>query len=151
MNQNLTRSSVLLLIGALLGAGLVATLDASQEYRSATGYAFWSKADENVKYAYVVGYVDAEDLYRFALDRGAKPLCGDEGKAWIDDFDRKVLAPDSETVKQAIEGVDEFYKDWKNQGVQLRIAQNVVRMQIAGRPQAEIDEAVRKARAASHK
>jgi hypothetical protein len=72
------------------------------------------------------------------------------GKAWIEDFDRKILVPDNMTVKQINDGMDDFYKDWKNQSVHLYFAQNIVRLQIAGRPQAEIEEATRKARAASN-
>ncbi len=91
-------------------------------------------------------------MYRLALDKGAKPLCADAGKEWIEDFDRKIPMPNNITVKQTSEGIDEFYKDWKNQGVYLYLAQNIVRLQIAGRPQAEIEEATRKAReAASNK
>jgi len=151
MKPNLTKSLVQLLIGTLIGAGLVVSLNAAQEYRSATGYAFWSKADGNLKFAYLIGYFDAEQIYRLALDKGAKPLCADAGKAWIEDFDRKIVPPSSSTtVKQTSEGIDEFYKDWKNQGVHLYFAQNIVRLQIAGKPQAEIEDAIRKARAASN-
>jgi len=152
MKGNLSKSLVLLFIGGLFGAGLVASLNAAQEHRSATGYAFWSKADGNLKFAYLIGYSDAEQIYSLALDKGAKPLCADAGKAWIEDFDRKIPMPDNNSVKQTSEGIDEFYKDWKNQGVHLYFVQNIVRLQIAGRPQAEIEEAIRKAReAASNK
>jgi hypothetical protein len=82
--------------------------------------------------------------------KGAKPLCADTGKEWIEDFDRKIPMPNNITVKQTSEGIDEFYKDWKNRGVYLHFAQNIVRLQIAGRPQVEIEEAIRKARAASN-
>jgi hypothetical protein len=151
MKTHLTKSLVQLFIGTLLGAGLVVGLNAAQEYRSATGYAFWSKAEGNLKFAYLIGYSDAEEIYRLALDKGAKPLCADAGKAWIEDFDRKILPPSSTTVKQTSEGIDEFYKDWKNQGVHLYLAQNIVRLQIAGKPQAEIEDAISKARAAVNK
>lgn len=151
VKRNLARNLALMFIGALLGAALVASVNAAQEYRPLTGYAFWSKADGNLKFAYLIGYSDAEQIYRFALDKGAKPLCADSGKAWIEDFDQKIPMPNNITVKQLIDGIDEFYKDWKNQSVQLHLAQNVVRLEIAGRPQPEIDEAIRKARAASNK
>ena len=152
MKRNLAKNLVLLFSGVLLGAGLVASLNAAQEYRSMTGYAFWSKADGNLKFAYLIGYSDAEQMYRLALDKGAKPLCADAGKKWIEDFDRKIPMPNNISIKQTSEGIDEFYKDWKNQGVHLYFAQNIVRLQIAGRPQAEIEETTRKAReAASNK
>ncbi len=150
MKRNLTKSLIQLLIGALLGAGFIASLNATQEYRPVTGYAFWSKADGNLKSAYLAGYSDAEQFFRLAMDRGAKPLCAEAGKAWIEDFDQRIPMSNSMTVKQISQGIDEFYKDWKNQSVHLYFAQNIVRLQIAGKPQAEIDEAIRKARAAAN-
>ncbi len=152
MKRKLTQSFVLLFVGGLLGAGLFVGMNAAQEYRSVTGHAFWSKADDNLKVAYLIGYDDAEQVYRVALDEGAKPLCTDAGKAWIADFDRKFPMSGSATIRQVKEGIDEFYKDWKNQSVHLWVAQNIVRLQLAGRPPAEIEEATRKAReAASNK
>jgi len=140
----------LLLIGAVLGAGVFAKLKTAQEHRTMWGYAFWSKADGNLKITYLIGYFDAEQMYRTALDRGAKPLCAEAGKTWIEDFDQKIPLPNNMTIKQTSDGLDEFYKDWKNQGVNLWLAQRIVRLQIAGRPQAEIDEAIRMARADSN-
>jgi len=99
MKRNLTRSFALLFSGTLLGVGLVVSLNATQEYRSTTGYAFWTKADGNLKSAYLIGYSDAEQMYRLALDKGAKPLCGDAGREWIEDFDRKIPMPSNITVK----------------------------------------------------
>lgn len=151
MKRNLTKSLILVSVGALLGAGLFASLTAAQEYRPVTGYAFWSKADGNLKFAYLIGYEDAEQFYRSALDIDAKPRCADAGKAWIEDFEQKMPMPYNITLKQMSEGIDEFYKDWKNQGIDIFLAQNIVRLQIGGRPQAEVDEAIRKARAASNK
>ena len=146
MKRNMTQCLVILFSGALFGAGFVVSLNAAQEYRPITGYAFWSKADGNLKFAYLIGYSDAEQIYRLAMDKGAKPLCTDAGKVWIEDFDQKTPMPNNMTVKQLSEGIDEFYKDWKNQTINIPFAQNIVRLQIAGRPLAEIEEATRKAR-----
>jgi hypothetical protein len=44
--------------------------------------------------------------------------------------------------------VPEDELDWRNQSVPLFLAQNIVRLQIIGRPQAEIEEAIRNAREA---
>jgi hypothetical protein len=150
MKRNLTKGLVLVVLGALFGAALSARLNSAQEYRPTTGYAFWSKADGNLKFAYLIGYSDAEQLYRIALDKGAKPVCGDAGKVWIEDFDRKIPMPNNITIKQMSDGLDEFYKDWRNQSVSLFLAKNIVTLQIVGRPPSEIEEATRKARAASN-
>lgn len=150
MKRNLAGSVILLVVSGLFGAVDFASLHPPQEYRPTTGYAFWSKADGNIKFAYLIGFSDAEQLYRIVLDKGAKPLCADAGKAWIDDFDRKIPMPNNITIKQMSDGLDEFYKDWRNQGVSLHLAKNIVTLQIVGRPPLEIEEATRKARAASN-
>jgi hypothetical protein len=148
MMRYLTKSLALLLVGVLLGAAFGARLKAAQEYRKTTGYAFWRDANDNAKFSYLMGYADAEQMYRLVLDKGAKPLCSDAGREWIEDFDRKLPVPSNITFKQTTQGIDDFYKDWKNQSVPLELAQNIVRLQIAGRPQTEIEEALRKARKA---
>ena len=142
------KSLALSFFGLLIGVCVGQTINGAQEYRKATGYAFWSKADDNAKFAYVIGYSDAEGVYRLVLDKEAKPHCTDACKEWIDDFEQKMAAPNM-TIKQCIQGIDDFYKDWKNQSVKLQIAQNIVRLQVSGRPQAEIEEAIRKAREAA--
>jgi hypothetical protein len=146
MNRNLARNLSLIVFGALLGAGFLAELNAKQSYRPETGYSFWKAADDNLKTAYLMGYADAEQLFRVVLDKGAKPLCTDEGKAWIADFDRKILEVPAATISQLKEGLDEFYRDWRNQSVGLKLAQNIVKLQLAGRPADEVSEAIRKAR-----
>jgi len=44
-----------------------------------------------------------------------------------------------------------FIKDWRNQSVQLWSAKNIVELQLAGRPPAEIEELIRKLREAASK
>jgi hypothetical protein len=143
------RGLVFLFVVVAVLVGTRLSLHGQKAYRPATGYAFWSKADDNLKSAYLFGYYDAEQLYRTAMDKGVAPICGDAGKTWITDFEQKLPLPESATVVQLKEGLDEFYRDWKNQGVDLGLAQRVVRLQLAGRPAAEIDEATRRARQVS--
>lgn len=100
----------------------------------------------------MLGYSDAEQTLRLVLGKVTQSMCTDAGKESVKEFDRKMPMPNNITVKQASEGIDDFYKDWKNQSIPLLLAQNIVRLQIAGRPQAEIEEAIRRAReAASNK
>jgi len=144
--KQLFKSFTLLFVGGLLGACTFGSLNAAQEQaRPRTGYTFWSAANDDAKLAYMYGYSDAEGMYRVVVDEGAKPLCTDAGKKWIDDFERKFPMPKT-TLGQTEERLDEFYRDWKNQKVSLWQALNVVRLQIAGRPQTEIDEEIRKLR-----
>ncbi|HWY53058.1 MAG TPA: hypothetical protein VNZ03_01255 [Terriglobales bacterium] len=150
MNANFKKNLALLVSGALLGICCALVSNAAQEYRPRTGYSLWSKADANAKYAYLLGYADAEQSFRLVLDKAEKSLCTDSEKDWFEDFNRKIPIPNI-TFQQATEGIDDFYKDWRNQSVALFNAQNIVRLQIAGRPQAEIDEAIRRARETASK
>jgi hypothetical protein len=148
--RSLTKNLILMFIGALSGAGLFARLSPAQEHRTPTGYTFWSMADENLKIAYLLGYDDAETFYRFGMEKELEPLCTDAGKTWLQEFERRTPKPENMSIKQDMEGIDEFYKNWKNRSVQLHYAQIIVRLQIAGKPQSEIEEATRRARAASN-
>jgi len=146
MNRKITRHIVLLLVGGTIGAGLFACLSAAQQYRPATGYAFWSKADDTNKLIYLTGYSDAEQTYRLAIDKGIQPLCTDGGKKLVSDFEYHFPMPAQATLVQEKQGIDEFYKDFRNQSIDLLLAQNIVRMQILGRPQSEIDDTIARAR-----
>jgi len=150
MNRKITRHIVLLLVGGTIGAGLFACLSEAQQHRPATGYAFWSKADDTNKLVYLTGYSDAEQTYRLAIDKGIQPLCADEGKKWVADFEYKFPIPIQATLVQEKRGIDEFYKDFRNQSIDLLLAQNVVHMQILGRAQSEINDAIARARAAQN-
>jgi hypothetical protein len=150
MKRSLTKNLILMSMGALLGCALFARFSPAQEHRSPTGYKFWSMADDNLKVAYLLGYDDAEAFYRFGMEKELKTLSTDSGKAWIEEFERRTPMPENMTIKQNIQGIDEFYRNWKNQSVQLHYAQIIVRLQIAGKPQSEIEEATRRARAASN-
>jgi hypothetical protein len=151
MKLNLTKSLALLFIGTLLGAGLVASMDAGQEEGPTKSYAFWNKVTDPFKSGYLMGYLDAEKIDRIIVDEEVKPVCGDAGKAWIEAFDRKNPVMAENTARRQVkERVDEFYKDPKNQRVPVPLAIQVVELQTAGRPQAEIDEATKKARAVSN-
>jgi len=139
-----TTTLILLFIGALFGAGLLAGLDAAQESQR-IGYAYWSEESSH-KLAYVIGYLEAEAAYRTFMDKALKGACGEAGRAQIEGFEGGLPAPSRVSPGQFIDGVDEFYKDWRNRAVNLHWAMNVVKLQLAGRPQSEIDEVTRQAR-----
>ncbi len=140
------RAHLLLAAIGLLGFGFVIRDVIAQEYHPETGYQFWKQANDTVKTAYLLGYADAESHYRFVLDR-LKPLSTDAAKRSIEDFEYKIPFPGGATVPQLKEGIDEFYKDWRNRSLSLFIAGNIVRLQLVGRPQSEIDEVIARARA----
>ena len=72
-----------------------------------------------------MGYSDAEHKYRLILDKEAKPQCTDAIKEWVEEFARKNPLPYNTTFKPTAEGIDDFYKDWKNQSVPLELAQEI--------------------------
>jgi hypothetical protein len=149
MKTNIARNSLLLLVGGIIGAGLFARLGA-QQYRPTTGYAFWDKADETNKLVYLTGYSDAEQFYRLAIDKQIEPLCKDEGKRALADFEYRFPMPTQVTLAQEKQGIDEFYRDWRNQSITMLTAQNIVRLQILGRPQSEIDAYIARGRSAQN-
>ena len=146
MNRRIVRQIGLLLVSVTIAAGLFAGLSAAQQYRRATGYAFWSKANDTNKLVYLTGYSDAEQVYRLAIDKGIQPLCTDEGKKAAADFEYHFPMSTEATLVQEKQGIDEFYRDFRNQSIGLLLAQNIVRMQIIGRPQTEIDATITRAR-----
>jgi hypothetical protein len=146
MNRKILRRIGLVLVGIAIGAGLFAGLSAAQQYRPPTGYAFWSKADNTNKLVYLTGYSDAEQFYRAAIDTTIQPRCADDGKKAVADLEYKVPLPTQSTLFQEEQGIDEFYKDFRNQSIDLFYVQNIVHMEILGRPQAEIDAAIARAR-----
>ena len=78
---------VLLFVVALIGAMGFPRFSAGQRYKLQKGQSFWVGADEEVKTAYLQGYLDAESIYRSNMDLKLKPLCTTSGQKWIDDFD----------------------------------------------------------------
>ena len=145
--KNIVRKSILLVVGGMLGACMFACLGDAEQYRPMTGYAFWSKADDVTKLVYLTGYSDAEQFLRLAINTRIQPLCTDEGKKAVAEFEYRFPMPTQMTLAQEKQGIDEFYKNWRNQSISLISVQNIVRMQILGRPQAEIDTYISEVRA----
>jgi hypothetical protein len=146
MRASVAQHITLFLVVGAIGAVLLARSSAAQQYRPATGYAFWNKADDTTKLVYLTGYSDAEQFYRLAIDTRMQPICGDDGKKSIAEFEYRFPLPKQATLAQEKQGIDEFYKDWRNQSIALISAQNIIRQQILGRPQAEIDAYIARSR-----
>ena len=115
--------------------------DRRSAYRLQQGQTFWSVSNGPQKTAYLLGYLDAETIYRSDMDLKLKPQCTESGKKWIDDFEYKFpLLDDSTTIVDLQKGLDDFYE---NNHRAMFPAQRIVRLRLAGRTQAEIDAAVR--------
>jgi hypothetical protein len=128
-------------LGALFGSVEFPSSDAAGQYRLQKGQTFWVDANEQMKTAYLLGYLDAETIYRSNMDTRLKALCTASGKQWIDDFDYKFpLLSVPGTVMDLQKGLNDYYKDDHNH-TGMFPAQRVVRLKLAGRSQSEIDAA----------
>lgn len=112
----------------------------SNEFSSIDG-ADWQRFDEDIKLGYVVGYADAET--------GAHMLVGffcswqikaDSEAAKICTADANSLNFGGIAVRQLRDGMDTFYKDFRNRQVPLSMAMHLVRDQINGRPAEDIEK-----------
>jgi hypothetical protein len=144
MNSSLN-SVALVFVAAFSGLVMFPHSDPAQQYRLQRGYGYWSEATEEMKTAYLQGYLDAETIYRSSMDEGLKPRCPDAGKQWIDDFEYKFPLLNAEIMKLQ-QGLDDFYKDDDGRDIGMFRAQRVVRLVLAGRPQSEVDQAKWEAR-----
>jgi hypothetical protein len=141
---------VLLFVGVLVASIGFTPSDVAGQYRLQRGQAFWAEADEQLKTAYLLGYLDAESIYRSNMDLHLKGLCTVSGKKWIDDFEYKFpLLPMQMPIMDLQNGLDGFYKDDRS-NVGMYPAQRVVRLKLAGRSQAEIDAAEQEAHGGQH-
>lgn len=138
-------SLIVLFVGALVGSVGFPHAGAAKQYRTQKGQAFWSEADEQSKTAYLLGYLDAETIYRSNMDLKLKPRCTESGNKWIDDFDYKFpLLEASASVMDLQRGLDDFFKD-NPSPIGMFPAQRIVRLRLAGRSQSEIDAVAREA------
>ena len=130
---------VLLFVGALIGSIGFPQPGTARQYSLQRGRGFWIDANDDVKTGYLLGYLDAETIYRSNMDLRLKPLCTTSGKKWNDDFDYTFPLPNvPATITDLQNGLDEFYKDQDHQ-IGMFPAQRIVRLRLAGRSQSEID------------
>lgn len=134
----------LLFAGTLIGSTFT-NLSAAKQYRLQKGQGFWVTANEHEKTAYLVGYLDAETIYRSNMDLKLKSLCTTPGQKWVRNFELgfPLLEPPA-TILDLQKGLDDFYKNGHPIG--MFPAQRIVRLKLAGRSQSEIDAAEREAR-----
>jgi hypothetical protein len=103
---------ILLFVGGLIGSVGFYQVDAARQYRLQRGQSFWINANEQWKTAYLLGYLDAETIYRSNMDVKLKGLCGAPGQKWVSDFDYgfPLLEPPA-TIADLQKGLDDFYKN----------------------------------------
>ncbi len=99
----------------------------------------WQMMDDSAKFGYLLGFSNASEYYQMVL-RAERNGCSDETKDRINAFlDSNPVSVQGATLGQWKLVVDEFYKDPRNKGVNLVFAMRIASLQIAGRPQSEIE------------
>ncbi len=101
--------------------------------------------DDSGKFGYVLGFMNASEQYQMML-KGIQSL--------PPDVIPKVIASTLDGYPIYVGGnlgvwkekVDRFYQDPSNKDVHPVVAMQIVGLQLAGRPQAEIDRAIQSAR-----
>ncbi len=104
----------------------------------------WEKFTDWGKLGYVMGFGHGR-LMLSVVFLGTSRACSDEVQKHVESFYESNPAPTAQ-YGQWVAGLDEFYKDWRNKRIPIFAAMRIVGLQLAGRPQAEIDEALRSSR-----
>lgn len=131
---------------------LPSSIGQGQEQKQAHDGFWWVGSPETYKIGFITGYatamVHAEDL------EGIRCLTENNGGTLPDKPTHKALeACDSSTnpkispydfdvlrISQFAEGVDEFYKDFRNKNIEIQWAMTYVRDELKGKPDKFLDE-----------
>jgi hypothetical protein len=126
------------------------TVTAHGETQSHNGY-WWADSAENFKLGFATGYAiamtDASDAAAFrclAAKNGGKvpekypgdevfTACSQSPEAMSHNFGNI-------RVGQLVEGVDEFYKDFRNKNIEIQLAMQYVRDELKGKPAKELED-----------
>jgi len=90
---------------------------------------FWIPKHQDAKLVYVIGFVDGRND---GINDAAEALGSDIYNPKISKLASKV------TVGQIVDGVDEFYKDWRNRKVLLRHAMQYVMDEAEGKDDSDL-------------
>jgi hypothetical protein len=123
---------------AISSAALVAAPTFGQD-RSALRHDgnWWKSLNNLTKYGYVAGYAEGSEKADATWAYGE---CKTKVTTKYSDAVQKGNDYSGMTFGQLIEGVDEFYKDFRNTRILTRDAMMVIKQQISGISQKEIDE-----------
>jgi hypothetical protein len=133
----------LVVVGLIACAGLVRGEERHDGY-------FWLKLSGDQKVFWVGGFYDGVLIQKaqgiggcsneIATTSGSD-ICGKLG-SYLDVYD----APQSATYGQIVDGVDHFYRDYRNKSIPLYSAVLYVNQELNGTPQSVIDERIRQFR-----
>jgi hypothetical protein len=147
-----------LVAGLILCAGLAHGQNPPEKHN---GY-WWAKQPRPTKLAFVVGFHDGSEIVRnniitaclvqngVGLEQIKQLLPGQPSyEAASADCDKKhnlllnVLKPPTSTYGQVVDGLDQFYADYRNENIDFGLAIYYVFGELDGHPQNLLDEDVR--------
>ncbi len=136
---------VLITMGAFFGAWAHGQEPAPQMGASS----LWEKMDDGGKFGYILGFLNASEYYQMVL-WAERSGCSDETKGRITAFLEQNPMSHG-TLGKLKSVIDQFYQDPRNKRINLVFAMQVASLQMAGRPQAEIERQVQQMRQLSDK
>jgi hypothetical protein len=110
---------------------------------SEQGGSFWQRESQTFKIGYVDGYIDAMGDAQFSTAAFCAfqlklTLESDAGKACT--ANARAFNFEKIKVGQFVDGMDSFYKDFRNVQYPMNAAMRIVRDQINGRPAEDIEK-----------
>jgi len=85
---------------------------------------YWKKTTQDAKTKYLIGFVDGRNL---GINEAATALQVGFSDSRLKSLDSRI------TVGQLLDGLDEFYKDWRNAKIRIREALEYVTMEAQGK------------------
>lgn len=130
----------LLLVGALL-----ASVPVRNETNTNRDGNWWISKEQTVKYSYMVGFFDGIELGEDFSIWGPMTALKDDpaiGKAVasFDNYSAKYMTGVTNT--QMVEGLDEFYSDYRNRRIRIAMGVWIVLNEIFGKPKDEMQKMI---------
>jgi hypothetical protein len=114
---------------------------------------WWNRLDRSFKLGYVSGFAQGHERAAMAHITACMGIWmfGEPVKtAYTREQWQKLCFPTSDfdgvRMGQFLDGVDSFYRDYRNQKIDISSAMEYVRDEIKGKPQAELDDSLSKLR-----
>lgn len=137
-------------IRSLIILAIIATLPAIAWGETRRDGNWWSTLARPDKTAYVVGFFDGMKLgwefsyWKYVHGTNEQLACIPQTIDSYTEYNRKYLS--NVTNVQVADGLDTFYKDFKNRSILINSAVWLVLNQIAGTPESELDIIIQKYR-----
>ena len=143
----------LFLIFAIVGLLMAALNATSEDHSKRDGY-FWGEMPDSFRSCYVMGFADGLELSAGFFDALTEPIrdrvdssskgCCSVVWAYGDMLSKRRLP--GITYGQMVDGIDRLYKDYRNKQIPIPFLLELVKMEVEGRSEAQIDSVARELR-----